>query len=334
MSSEIPRMDERWIESDGRPTRRFFRYLEDAVQQGGASSTTEAAQDAVGAMVDSTLNYVDATPLLQRAALTGDVIASAGSNATTLVATAAVVEIIQDNVGTILADSGTIDFTYTDATPEITAIVKDSSITEAKQVLADNTTHDVSTTKHGYVPKAPNDATKFLNGVGAYAVPAGTGSSITEIEAGSIDAAATHVIDNIPSSYRTLRLVITNASCDTANRSIRVEASTDNGSTYFTDNVFGIHTNGITNVDCFNTAYLVEMATQTAANACSFTLFIEEYAETTLTKTIRGSGFYDSTNGWATQKDVRKTGVINALRLSWNGTGSFDGGTFALYGIT
>lgn len=48
------------------------------------SYTDEQAQDAVGAMVDSSLTYVDATPLLQRAALTGDVTASAGSNATTI----------------------------------------------------------------------------------------------------------------------------------------------------------------------------------------------------------------------------------------------------------
>lgn len=46
--------------------------------------TDELAQDAVGAMVDTTLTYVDGTPLLQRAALTGDVTASAGSNATTI----------------------------------------------------------------------------------------------------------------------------------------------------------------------------------------------------------------------------------------------------------
>lgn len=46
--------------------------------------TDERAQDAVGAMVDSTLVYTDATPLLSRAALTGDITAAAGSNATTL----------------------------------------------------------------------------------------------------------------------------------------------------------------------------------------------------------------------------------------------------------
>lgn len=46
--------------------------------------TDEMAQDAVGAMVDTTLVYTDGTPLLSRAALTGDVTASAGSNATTI----------------------------------------------------------------------------------------------------------------------------------------------------------------------------------------------------------------------------------------------------------
>jgi hypothetical protein len=48
------------------------------------SDFTEAAQDAVGLMTDGTLVYVDSTPLLQRAALSGDVIASAGSNTTTI----------------------------------------------------------------------------------------------------------------------------------------------------------------------------------------------------------------------------------------------------------
>lgn len=48
------------------------------------SDFNEAAQDAVGAMVDASLTYVDGTPLLQRAALTGAVTAAAGSNATSL----------------------------------------------------------------------------------------------------------------------------------------------------------------------------------------------------------------------------------------------------------
>lgn len=46
--------------------------------------TDERAQDAVGAMVGASLVYVDATPLLVRAALTGDVTAAQNSNATTI----------------------------------------------------------------------------------------------------------------------------------------------------------------------------------------------------------------------------------------------------------
>jgi hypothetical protein len=46
--------------------------------------TDEMAQDAVGAMIDSTLVYTDATPLLQRAALSGDAIVPLGSNVITL----------------------------------------------------------------------------------------------------------------------------------------------------------------------------------------------------------------------------------------------------------
>jgi hypothetical protein len=56
-----------------------FLFVGDVTQY-----TDEMAQDAVGAMVDTSLTYVDSTPLLQRAALTGAITASAGSNTTAL----------------------------------------------------------------------------------------------------------------------------------------------------------------------------------------------------------------------------------------------------------
>lgn len=55
-----------------------------SITSGAVSDFTEATQDAVGAMVDTTLVYTDGTPLLSRAALTGDVTASAGSNSTSI----------------------------------------------------------------------------------------------------------------------------------------------------------------------------------------------------------------------------------------------------------
>ena len=119
------------LSMDGAGNLQRAALTGDVTASAGSNATTlvataavvEIAQDAVGAMVDTTLVYVDGTPLLTRAALTGDVTASQASNATTLVATAAVVEIIQDNIGTILVDSSSIDFTYNDATPSITAVV-------------------------------------------------------------------------------------------------------------------------------------------------------------------------------------------------------------------
>ena len=56
-----------------------FLYVGDVTQY-----TDELAQDAVGAMVDTSLVYDDLAPKLQRAALTGAITAGAGSNSTAL----------------------------------------------------------------------------------------------------------------------------------------------------------------------------------------------------------------------------------------------------------
>jgi hypothetical protein len=48
---------------------------------------------------------------------------------------------------------------------------------DATLSTSDITTNNVSIAKHGFAPKAPNDATKFLDGTGGYSVPGGTGGS-------------------------------------------------------------------------------------------------------------------------------------------------------------
>lgn len=50
-----------------------------------------------------------------------------------------------------------------------TSKIAASAVTESKIGLSDNTTDDVSTTKHGFVPKAPNDTSKFLRGDATWA---------------------------------------------------------------------------------------------------------------------------------------------------------------------
>jgi hypothetical protein len=89
------------------------KYVDDAVTAGGGY-TDEAAQDAVGAMVDASLVYVDATPLLTRAALTGDVTASQGSNATTIANDAVTFAKMQDIatdrlLGRVSASTGNVE---------------------------------------------------------------------------------------------------------------------------------------------------------------------------------------------------------------------------------
>lgn len=69
--------------------------------------------------------------------------------------------------------AGTGSFAATIANNAVTtAKIINGAVTEAKQTLADNTTNDVSTTKHGYVPKAPNSTSVFLRGDATWATPA------------------------------------------------------------------------------------------------------------------------------------------------------------------
>jgi hypothetical protein len=52
-----------------------------------------------------------------------------------------------------------------------------SAVDEDDLALTDVLTANVATTRHGFAPKLPNDATKYLDGTGAYTVPAGGGGA-------------------------------------------------------------------------------------------------------------------------------------------------------------
>jgi hypothetical protein len=83
----------------------------------------------------------------------GDVIVRNASNVTARLA--------KGSAGTYLGSDGT-DVAY-------------AAVTDAQLSTSDITTNNASTTKHGFAPKYPNDATKYLDGTGAYTVPAGGG---------------------------------------------------------------------------------------------------------------------------------------------------------------
>lgn len=55
-----------------------------------------------------------------------------------------------------------------------------SVVTEGEITLADVTTNDVSISKHGFVPKAPNDTTKYLRGDGTWQTVSGVTADAVE----------------------------------------------------------------------------------------------------------------------------------------------------------
>lgn len=55
-----------------------------------------------------------------------------------------------------------------------TALGTSTSVTDATLSTSNVTTNNATTSKHGFVPILPNDATKYFDGTGNYTVPAGT----------------------------------------------------------------------------------------------------------------------------------------------------------------
>jgi len=151
----------------------------------------EAAQDAIGLMVDTSLVYNDATPLLSRAALTGAITASAGSNTTALGSftvaqlNAAISDADVATGGGTATGTNTGDVTVTD-TDDIDHTITGqalSSVLRSSSITAKTTVTPVSgdfilisdTSDAGNLKKV--DASNFLGG---------GGGGITEAQARAI----------------------------------------------------------------------------------------------------------------------------------------------------
>jgi hypothetical protein len=69
---------------------------------------------------------------------------------------------------------------FLNATHNHQAAAGGGTLAEAALTLTDIATDNVSITAHGFAPKLPNDATKYLNGTGGYTVPPGGGISCSK----------------------------------------------------------------------------------------------------------------------------------------------------------
>lgn len=195
-----------------------FLYVGDVSQY-----TDEQAQDAVGAMVDSSLAYVDATPLLQRSALTGAITASAGSNTTSLgsFASSDLKTALTDETGSggvaVFATSPTL------TTPDFTTGFTIGTAATSGKIPIGNGTNYVAST-----PTFPNasvtsgkiiksDGTNWTASTETYAAPGTSGNVLTSDGTNWTSATApggTSMTGHGNSNYTILatdRVVVTNA---------------------------------------------------------------------------------------------------------------------------
>lgn len=71
-----------------------------------------------------------------------------------------------------------------------------TAVTDAVLSLSDITTNDSSTSNHGFLKKLDNTATNFMNGQGNWAVPAGSGGTVTTFSAGTLSPIFTTSVAN------------------------------------------------------------------------------------------------------------------------------------------
>src|SRR4030095_10242948 len=74
------------------------------------------------------------------------------------------------SAGAVLVNGGAL------GTPSSGTLTSVTGLPEAGLSLTDITTHNASTSKHGFLPKLDNNASHFLNGQGGFTTPTGSGA--------------------------------------------------------------------------------------------------------------------------------------------------------------
>ncbi len=201
---------------------------------------------------------------------------------------------------------------------------------------------DVLTTRGDLLVRGASANQRLAIGA-AKTVPTSDGTDVSWVAMGGIETivATTSLpsdvsvdIAGIPATYSYLILHITGASSDTATRAIMVQASTDNGGTFDSTaaNYPGYYAQATPTFTNNGLASLMGGGTVAAAAATTVSLKLFAYqggsfpvAEASIT----GGG----TNYTSSVHYIGSTSAINALRILWNSTGSFDAGTYALFGV-
>src|SRR5262245_6895820 len=208
-----------------------------------------------------------------------------------------------------------------------TGAPQDLTATQATAILNNFVGDSGSGGTKGLVPApAAGDAAaaKFLKADGNWTA-LGSGG-ITTIASGSLPAAATQDVTNIPATYSYIFAQIVGASSNTATRALRIQVSVNDGSSF--DATAG-------NYPSQTVASLIEPAVVSVTNIFHAGVCLFGYQRGPRMH-YTGYDFEDSSGVWNPRNGVYigSTSAINALRFLWSGSGNFDAGTYAVYGIS
>lgn len=203
--------------------------------------------------------------------------------------------------------------------------------------------HILDFIRAGLVPTLPNDSTKFLNGLGAFAVPS-SGGAWTKITDSSPSGTGTVTFSSIPNSYKHL-VVLWGARGDQAATStlINLTFNNDGGSNYFSERLnAGTAGTFVEQVGTTSGAIAAITAANGPANwASNGQIIIPNYANTTFNKTcfgMEGGAILaeTSTNIRTLISTVyyKSTSAINRMDLVLASGNYVSGSYFELFGIS
>lgn len=236
------------------------------------------------------------------------------------------------------------------------AVVATAAVTDATISTSDITTNNASSTKHGWSPKSPADATKFLNGAStpAYALVKDSDLSISDITTNNASASnhgflkklsgtsteymdgsgnwstPTSTIDyytanttsgstaviTLTKTYKILEFIINGTSSSTS-VVLTVDISDDGGATYGTAVTLNIAS--ASNYSGFG------KITHTGVAATNKRIFSS--------CSITSASFASGSNGFnVTATESSKTGITNRVRFNTSGT--FDNGEVIVIGYS
>lgn len=213
---------------------------------------------------------------------------------------------------------------------------------DADIAFTDVTTGNVSTSAHGYAPKAPNDATKYLDGTGAWSTPK---SGLVLLEQHTASASASlDFTTSISATYDEYMIEFVNVVPATNAQTFEMKVSTDGGSTwvggtaYTTSRLYWGQGDTVTGVATASAAYFaLAGSVQTTANYSvngSIKLFnpggsaYKFISGQTLSASASGSNLYI----WNLSGAYADTTAVNAFQFLF-ASGNIASGTIRVYGV-